>query len=126
MSKPRKLRHHRLATTQDRYEVEVWADATDGQLTLYIDCPEHTTWVALTPAEGRAWPYSRFELGFPTAADEEIASYAEDPDEPTGAVYGFVPVSNILLVIAKHGGPSPHIAKATQPSASVGEANSNS
>lgn len=54
MSKPRKLRHHRLATTQDRYEVEVWADATDGQLTLYIDCPEHTTWVALTPAEGRA------------------------------------------------------------------------
>lgn len=56
------------------------------------------------PREDDAWPYDRMELGFPTAADEEIASYAEDPETPLGTVYGFVPVENILLVINKHGG----------------------
>ena len=58
------------------------------------------------PREDRAWPYSRFELGFPTAADEELKTCAEDPETLTATVYGFVPVSNILMVIAKHGGPS--------------------
>ncbi len=56
------------------------------------------------PREDKAWPYHRFELGFPTALDEEIASYAEDK-ETRSTVFGFVPVENVILVINKHGGP---------------------
>jgi hypothetical protein len=52
-----------------------------------------------------AWPYQRFELGFPTVADEDIMEYAEEPARPTNTVYGFVPVAAVLLVITKHGGP---------------------
>jgi hypothetical protein len=56
------------------------------------------------PRQDRAWPYHRFELGYPTTLDDEIASYAEDKDTRS-TVFAFVPVENVLLVINKHGGP---------------------
>ena len=49
-------------------------------------------------------PYSQVEVGFPSAREEMLMEWAEDPDDPTGTVYGWVPVSVVTNVIAKHGG----------------------
>lgn len=35
---------------------------------------------------------------------EEIMQYAEDPEDPTGTVYGFVPTEIANAVVAAHGG----------------------
>ena len=37
-------------------------------------------------------------------SDELIIKYAEDPDEPTGTVYGYVPVDIVQQLMDKHGG----------------------
>ena len=49
-------------------------------------------------------PYSQVEVGFPSAREELLMEWAESPDDPTGTVYGYVPVSVVTNVIAKHGG----------------------
>jgi len=49
-------------------------------------------------------PYSQVEVGFPSAREEMLMEWAEDPEDPTGTVYGWVPVSVVTNVIAKHGG----------------------
>ena len=49
-------------------------------------------------------PYTHVECGFPSEADALLIPYAEDPSEPTGTVYGWVPTSVVSLLIAKHGG----------------------
>ena len=49
-------------------------------------------------------PYSQVEVGYPSAREEMLMDWAEDPDDPTGTVYGYVPVSVVTNVIAKHGG----------------------
>ncbi|MBZ6385104.1 hypothetical protein [Pantoea piersonii] len=48
--------------------------------------------------------YSSFELGYPSSADDAFLEYAENPDEPTDTVYGYVPREVIEEVIASHGG----------------------
>ena len=48
--------------------------------------------------------YEEVELGFPSAADDIIEEYAEDPDAPTGTVYPCVPVDVVVKLIEKHGG----------------------
>ena len=40
----------------------------------------------------------------PNRLETLILHYAEDPEKPESTVYGFVPVSLVSLVIAKHGG----------------------
>ena len=52
-------------------------------------------------------PYGRYEkveLGFPTAEVPEWLDYAEDPEEATGTVYGYVPVDLVDTGLEKHGG----------------------
>jgi len=49
-------------------------------------------------------PYTAVELGFPNACDPLIAGYADDPDNPTGTVYGYVPAHIVTALIMKHGG----------------------
>lgn len=44
------------------------------------------------------------ELGYPSMADDLLTEYAEDADRPTSTVYGYVPVSVVDALIAKHGG----------------------
>lgn len=51
-------------------------------------------------------PWVSFELGFPSAPDELIAEYAEDPSDPTGTVYGYVPADVVEALIQRHGGIS--------------------
>ncbi len=49
-------------------------------------------------------PYIEAEIGFPSAKEELIMRWADDPGQPTETVYGYVPRQVILNVIAKHGG----------------------
>ena len=49
-------------------------------------------------------PWSAVEVGFPSEKEELLMEYAEVPSDPTGTVYGWVPVETIADVIAKHGG----------------------
>lgn len=48
--------------------------------------------------------YETVELGFPSAKDNYIMEYAEDPSDPTGTVYGWVPIDLVETLIEKHGG----------------------
>lgn len=59
-------------------------------------------------------PYTAVEVGFPSARPEPWRCstaprdgwewYAESPEDPTGTVYGYVPVQMVLDLIAAHGG----------------------
>ena len=48
--------------------------------------------------------YDEVELGYPSVADDIIQPYAEEPDDPTDTVYGFVPIDIVEKLIEKHGG----------------------
>ncbi len=48
--------------------------------------------------------YDKVELGFPSAEDSLIIDYAEDPDDPTQSVYGWVPIEIVEELVEKHGG----------------------
>ena len=49
-------------------------------------------------------PYVSVEVGFPNREESLLLEWAEDPSDPTGTVYGWVPSQRVALVIAKHGG----------------------
>ena len=48
--------------------------------------------------------YDEVELGFPSAADPLLEDYAEDPSDPTGTVYDYVPIEVVESLVEKHGG----------------------
>lgn len=54
----------------------------------------------------RKWegPYTHVECGFPSSEESDLMEYAEDPSDPTGTVYGYVPVEIVKSVLKKHGG----------------------
>ena len=56
------------------------------------------------PKEANAEKYEAVEVGFPTEVEPLLEEYAEDPSDPTGTVYGYVPVQVVTDVIVKHGG----------------------
>lgn len=56
-----------------------------------------------TPRNG-AGPWVAVEVGYPSERVEELMEYAENPDEPTDTVYGWVPVEVVESVINNHGG----------------------
>lgn len=49
-------------------------------------------------------PWSEVEVGFPSEVEDLLLPFAEDSNDPTGTVYGWVPVNLVEQVIAKHGG----------------------
>tara|TARA_Y100001937_G_scaffold128213_1_gene203046 strand:- start:3370 stop:3672 length:303 start_codon:yes stop_codon:yes gene_type:complete len=49
-------------------------------------------------------PYTSAEIGFPNREEPMLRQWAEDPTDPTGTVYAWVPRDVILAVIARHGG----------------------
>lgn len=57
-----------------------------------------------SPRETAAWPYSQFEVGYPSVEEPLLMGYAEDRDRPTDTVYAWVPREVIEAVIDKHGG----------------------
>ncbi len=48
--------------------------------------------------------YAEVELGFPSVADDLIADYAEDDEDLTDTVYGWVPIDTVEELVKKHGG----------------------
>jgi hypothetical protein len=48
--------------------------------------------------------YTEVEVGFPNDYESLIVDYAEDKENYTGTVYGYVPSDIVTLVCAKHGG----------------------
>ena len=57
-----------------------------------------------SPRIDNAESYEEVEVGFPTEREPLLMDYCEDPDDPTGTVYGYVPTQVVVNVIAKHGG----------------------
>ncbi len=49
-------------------------------------------------------PYDCVEVGYPSSYDIYLRMYAEDPGDPTGTVYGWVPADTISMCIESHGG----------------------
>ena len=56
------------------------------------------------PRETGADFYTHVEVGFPSAEVAVLMEYAENPSDPTGTVYGFVPVEVVDAIIIAHGG----------------------
>jgi len=48
--------------------------------------------------------YYEVELGYPSKADDIISWYAENKEDLTSTVYGFVPIETVESLIKKHGG----------------------
>lgn len=57
-----------------------------------------------TPREDGQIDYKQVELGYPSKEEEMILDFAEDPDDPTNTVYGYVPVEVVDKMLEKHGG----------------------
>jgi hypothetical protein len=57
-----------------------------------------------TPRSSSATFYTAWEIGFPSKVIPEILEWAENSDDPTETVYGYVPVDVILNVIKARGG----------------------
>ena len=52
-------------------------------------------------------PYTAVEVGYPSVRPEPWAEWeqcAESPEDPTGTVYGCVPVEMVRELVALHGG----------------------
>ena len=56
-----------------------------------------------TPRDS-AGPWTEVEVGFPSERAEPLMPYVEDPNDPTGTVYGYVPIEVVAEVIDAHGG----------------------
>jgi hypothetical protein len=48
--------------------------------------------------------WTEVECGFPSDMEVSLLKYAESPDDPTGTVYGYVPVRLVEKIIKRHGG----------------------
>jgi hypothetical protein len=48
--------------------------------------------------------YEEVECGFPSAAPEGILEYAENPDNYTETVYGYVPIHKVERLVESHSG----------------------
>ena len=49
-------------------------------------------------------PWTEVEVGFPSAVESLLLPFAEDSSKPTETVYGWVPLTLVKRVVAKHGG----------------------
>lgn len=56
------------------------------------------------PRNNMAKEYESVELGFPSEKEDLIMEYVEDDQDPTGTVYGWVPVEVVDKMLEKHGG----------------------
>ncbi len=59
---------------------------------------------AYSTPRNNAGPYTEVECGFPSSYDFHLNQYAEDPDDPTGTVYGWVPAHVVRMCLDSHGG----------------------
>lgn len=81
-------------------KIRPWIRCADG-FEVSVQASEHHY---CTPRINGAAEYDTVELGYPSTDDPLIIDYAEDPEEPTNTVYGFVPVHIVCELVEKHGG----------------------
>ena len=48
--------------------------------------------------------YYSVEIGYPSAEEKLLLKYADNENDPTDTVYGYVPIGLVEKVIKKHGG----------------------
>lgn len=56
------------------------------------------------PRADNMYPYGLVEVGYPSETIPEIIEYANNPDNPTMTVYGYIPINLVIEIIEKHGG----------------------
>ena len=50
-------------------------------------------------------PYTKVEVGFPSETPPEAwKEFAENWEDPTGTIYGYVPLTMVMMYIGAHGG----------------------
>lgn len=49
-------------------------------------------------------PWTHVELGFPSFTPELVMEYCDDTSDPTGTVYGYVPIGLVDCLANLHGG----------------------
>ena len=57
-----------------------------------------------SPRTDNAESYNEVEVGFPSSVEPLLMEWCDNKEDPTGSVYGYVPVQVVTNVIAKHGG----------------------
>ncbi len=57
-----------------------------------------------TPGIDEAKRYTEVEIGFPNDYESLLVDYAEDKEDYTGTVYGYVPAEIVTMICVKHGG----------------------
>ena len=82
------MSHNKKIVCKDGFEMSVQASRTHY----------------CSPRMDNAEKYTDVEVGFPSDLEPLLMEWAEDPDYPTGTVYGYVPAPVVLLVCVKHGG----------------------
>ena len=93
-------------------KIKVLADSYEiRELTPRVECADGffmSVQVSEThycsPRINDATEYIRVEIGYPSEREELLMPFAEREEHPTDTVYGYVPVSIVDEVIAKHGG----------------------
>lgn len=97
MSKHYKKVEHNVFDMIDRFPRIRCADG----FTISIQAGE-TLYCA--PRDNGGWWY-QMEAGFPSAKpSSEMMQYAENPDDPTQTVYGYVPIEVLQRELDLHGG----------------------
>lgn len=81
------VKRYRQAVCKDGFSVSIQANET-----------------AYCNPRSNSGPYTSVELGYPNQYDPLIEPYAEDPENPTMTVYGWVPSEIVLEMLLKHGG----------------------
>ena len=90
----------RRTWTGDRLCIRPYIECADG-FTISVQASDFHY---CSPRTSVADQYETVELGFPNMEDPIIKDYAEDPDDLTHTVYGYVPIKVVNKLIEKHGG----------------------
>lgn len=92
------------------YADELVRDVHESRMVQPIKCADGLSFSAQaggfhysSPKQNEG-PWVNIEIGFPNRRVEEFMPYAESPEDPTGTVYGHVPVEIVEAVVDKHGG----------------------
>jgi len=68
----------------------------------YVVSIQAGQWAYSIPRRDSEDSYESYELGFPNRSDELLDEYAENIDDLTETVYGYVPADVVLALINKH------------------------
>lgn len=90
---------HELPGLGEMPEVTKKIECKDG-FSISVQANKYTY---CEPRINKGWPYSTVELGFPSALDDLIEDYSEEPGK-TQTVYPYVPIDIVNQLIEKHGG----------------------